>query len=279
MSASIASLHKVLRDETRRKIILLLHEKGSLSYVDLMKELQITSTGKMNYHLKVLDDLVLKRDDGQYMLSERGTLASRLLLEFPEDNNELQTKKKWWRRFWIVAILLQTVGLSIFLVSYFLGYMDFYHMVLSLFGWTSGIIFLYFFYRMIRPINQREKRKDQSRTIENMFVSGRTTQEINETVVDWIKKEGISIETQREGFVRGRLGIPSGLGLTAPKYFEVFFKPDQDGVTVHIEGWISLFDVSERNFSRSRLAAGGIPRRKGWIVMEHLRKRLKAMSK
>jgi hypothetical protein len=279
MSSGIDSLHRILKDETRRKIILLLREKRSLSYVDLMKELGIANTGKMNYHLKVLDDLVLKREDGQYMLSERSTLASRLLLEFPEDNNELRTNKIWWRRFWVVAIFLQAVWLSIFLALYFLDSIDFYHMVLSLVGFTSGIIFLYFFYRMIRPINQRKSRKDQSRTVENMFVFGRTMQEINEAVMDWIKEEGISIETQRKDFVRGRLGIPSGLGLTAPKYFEIFFKPDQDGVTVHIEGWISLFDVSERNFSRSRLATGGIPRRKGWMVMEHLCKRLKAMSK
>jgi hypothetical protein len=279
MSAGIASLHKVLKDETRRKIIILLSDKGSLSYVDLMKELQITSTGKINYHLKILSNLLTKNEAGQYTLTEKGTLASRLLLEFPEGNNELRTKKIWWRRFWVVAILLQAVWLSIFLALYFLGSIDFYHMALSLVGFTSGIIFLYFFYRMIRPINQRESKKDQSRTVENVLVSGRTMQEINEAVMDWIKEEGISIEAQRDGFVRGRLGIPSGLGLTAPKYFEVFFKPDHDGVTVRIEGWISLFDVSERSFSRTRLAAGGIPRRKGWVVMEHLCKRLKAMSK
>ncbi len=84
MGSGIASLHKVLRDETRRKIILLLQEKGSLSYVDLMKTLGITNTGKMNYHLKILGDLLSKKEDGQYALTEKGTLASRLLLEFPE---------------------------------------------------------------------------------------------------------------------------------------------------------------------------------------------------
>jgi len=84
MGSGIASLHKVLKDETRRKIILLLQEKGSLSYVDLMKALGITNTGKMNYHLKVLGDLLSKKEDGQYALTEKGTLASRLLLEFPE---------------------------------------------------------------------------------------------------------------------------------------------------------------------------------------------------
>jgi hypothetical protein len=84
MGSGIASLHKVLKDETRRRIILLLQEKGSLSYVDLMKALGITNTGKMNYHLKVLGDLLSKKENGQYVLTEKGTLALRLLLEFPE---------------------------------------------------------------------------------------------------------------------------------------------------------------------------------------------------
>jgi DNA-binding transcriptional ArsR family regulator len=39
MGSGITSLHKVLKDETRLRIILLLQEKGSLSYVDLMKAL------------------------------------------------------------------------------------------------------------------------------------------------------------------------------------------------------------------------------------------------
>jgi hypothetical protein len=42
--------------------------------------------------------------------------------------------------------------------------------------------------------------------------------------------------------------------LTAPKYFEVALKPDQSGVMVHTEGWISVFDVSEKSFSKSILA-------------------------
>jgi hypothetical protein len=38
----------------------------------------------MNYHLKVLGDLLQKNEEGRYLLSEKGRLASRLLLEFPD---------------------------------------------------------------------------------------------------------------------------------------------------------------------------------------------------
>lgn len=83
MSSGIASLYRILKDGTRCRIVLLLQERGSLSYVDLMKALEITNTGKMNYHLKVLGELLSKREDGEYVLSKKGLLASRLLLEFP----------------------------------------------------------------------------------------------------------------------------------------------------------------------------------------------------
>lgn len=84
MNSGIDSLHKILKDENRRRIILLLREKGSLSYTDLMKALGITNTGKMNYHLKVLDNLLSKKDNRQYALTEEGMLAFQLLSEFPE---------------------------------------------------------------------------------------------------------------------------------------------------------------------------------------------------
>ncbi|MEM2936348.1 MAG: winged helix-turn-helix domain-containing protein [Candidatus Bathyarchaeia archaeon] len=80
----MGALYKVLKDDTRRRILLLLHERGSLAYTDLMNFLEITNTGKMNYHLKVLGDLISKGEDGKYSLTEKGLLAAQLLLKFPE---------------------------------------------------------------------------------------------------------------------------------------------------------------------------------------------------
>jgi predicted transcriptional regulator len=79
MSSEIESLNKVLADETRRKIVLALTDSGKLSYTEIMKTLYIDSTGTLNYHLKVLSDLLEKTDSGQYKLSEKGKLASRFL--------------------------------------------------------------------------------------------------------------------------------------------------------------------------------------------------------
>ena len=52
MKNGVASLHNILKDETRRKMVLLLNEKGHLSYTDFMRELEISNTGRLNYHLK-----------------------------------------------------------------------------------------------------------------------------------------------------------------------------------------------------------------------------------
>jgi hypothetical protein len=54
MSSGLASLHKILKDETRSKAILLLNEKEAMSYTDLMDELGIVSTGLLNYHLNLI---------------------------------------------------------------------------------------------------------------------------------------------------------------------------------------------------------------------------------
>jgi hypothetical protein len=44
----------------------------------------VTNTGRLNYHLKVLGDLVSKDNEGRYRLTERGQLAVNLLETFPE---------------------------------------------------------------------------------------------------------------------------------------------------------------------------------------------------
>jgi hypothetical protein len=117
-------------------------------------------------------------------------------------------KRKWWRRFWIAAILLQSAGLTVVLALHFLGYMDFAAMVRGLFAFVSGIVFTYFFYRMIQPTSQRNAQKNQTRTVENIFVPGRKLQEVREEVLRWIKDEGISIEVERD--VWSEIGRASG---------------------------------------------------------------------
>jgi hypothetical protein len=115
------------------------------------------------------------------------------------------------------------------------------------------------------------------RTIKDVLVIGRTLQDVKAEVLRWMTEWDISKVEERDGFVRGRMGIPGGLGLTAPKYFEVTCRPQENGVLVHTEGWIGVYGMSESSFSKSAFI-GGIPRRKGWKTIEQLWNRLKAMS-
>lgn len=48
----------------RRRIIRLLAEKGALKYSEKMRELGFTSTGRLNYHLKVMKELLEKDELG-----------------------------------------------------------------------------------------------------------------------------------------------------------------------------------------------------------------------
>ena len=84
MEVDWASLHKILSDTTRRSILELLAEKESLTYTDMMTLLQITNTGRLNYHLKVLGSLISKDEGGRYRLTEQGRQAASLLSTFPE---------------------------------------------------------------------------------------------------------------------------------------------------------------------------------------------------
>ena len=84
MELDWASLHKILSDTTRRSILELLAEREALSYTEIMTLLQVTNTGRLNYHLKVLGGLLSKDEGGRYHLTEQGRQAANLLRTFPE---------------------------------------------------------------------------------------------------------------------------------------------------------------------------------------------------
>ena len=84
MTVDFKSLNNVLKHPMRRSIVLALSERESVSYVDLMNLVGARSTGKFNYHLKVLGDLIAKDQGGKYVLTEKGRLTVQFLEKFPE---------------------------------------------------------------------------------------------------------------------------------------------------------------------------------------------------
>lgn len=159
MSNGLASLHKILKDETRRKIVSLIDEKDAISYTDLMSTLGFLTTGLLNYHLKILGDLVSKNETGQYVLTEKGKLASRLLKEFP-DGKALYpgAKPKWWRRFWIeISIALAVISGSL-IALFFLGYIDSTALYRGLTTAVLSVGFAYMLQHLLKDVISKKKK-------------------------------------------------------------------------------------------------------------------------
>ena len=112
-----SSLNKILSDTTRKNILELLKEKDAISYTEIMSILRVTNTGRLNYHLKALNGLISKDDQGKYHLTERGQLAVNLLQTFPKKvqaENVLSIKKQSLK---VAAATLLTL-LGAFLIVY-----------------------------------------------------------------------------------------------------------------------------------------------------------------
>jgi hypothetical protein len=78
------SFSKVLKNQIRSKIVLSLSSSKSLTYMDLINAVEVSNTGKFNYHLKLLGDLIKKDSTDRYVLTEKGQLAAQFLQKFPE---------------------------------------------------------------------------------------------------------------------------------------------------------------------------------------------------
>jgi DNA-binding HxlR family transcriptional regulator len=142
MNSGINSLHKILKDETRKKVILLLDQRGSLTYTGLKEELGIVSTGRLNYHLKILSELIMKREDGEYTLTEKGRLASRLLQEFADKQSNYPVEKEYTAKwFYYLASILGMIFVIGYLISYLSGIINLSQLVLSFVIFFSTVTF------------------------------------------------------------------------------------------------------------------------------------------
>ncbi len=70
---------RILRDPTRRRILRLLAEEGPLEYSEILRRLGLKSTGRLNYHLKLLAPYLEKDDHGRYLLNSGGESLYRLM--------------------------------------------------------------------------------------------------------------------------------------------------------------------------------------------------------
>jgi hypothetical protein len=156
MSSGIASLYKILKDETRKRIILLLNEKGTLTHTEMMEALGFSTTGLLNYHLKILGDLLTKNEGGQYSLSEKGKLAAKLLIEYPD--TQLSGKPKWWRTFWIQTAIALPIMVASALALFFSGIIGLERLYQVLISIIFIIGFAYMLQHILRDILSKKKK-------------------------------------------------------------------------------------------------------------------------
>jgi hypothetical protein len=149
MSTAIAGLHKILKDETRRKIIRQLNDKPTQTYTELLSATEAGSTGRLNYHLKILGDLIAKNEDGQYILSEKGKVAMKLIAEFPEGNSQA-AKFRNQKLLLAVVGVGQIIYLAIILAFYFAGQLEPYRLATGISSFAVGTVFLFIIYRVQR---------------------------------------------------------------------------------------------------------------------------------
>jgi predicted transcriptional regulator len=121
MNVDYSSLSDVLKNPIRRRIILALSSGNSVSYVDLMKLAEVTNTGKFNYHLKTLGDLIQKDQNGKYCLTEKGQLAAQFIQRFPDKQPELSSLRMADAALIGFAGVVVTVTNLVFLLGLVLG--------------------------------------------------------------------------------------------------------------------------------------------------------------
>jgi hypothetical protein len=148
MSTDLTNLYKALKDPNRQTIIGILEAKGATSYTELLEASETGSTGLLNYHLKVLGDLVEKNAEGQYVLSEKGKVASSVLHNFPPQA-ELARKRRAQKIYWSLLAVGQIVLLASFVVVYFLGLIDIIRLVQACIACAIFLPMSYFGYKSI----------------------------------------------------------------------------------------------------------------------------------
>lgn len=89
-----SELLKSLQHPMRLQIVTLLGEvPAGYSYTSLLEETGLNSTGKLNYHLKILEDLVEKTERG-YILSEYGKSVLEWLRQLDESTPTLSAHER-----------------------------------------------------------------------------------------------------------------------------------------------------------------------------------------
>ncbi len=140
----LSQIFNLLKHPLRRGILKQL-SNGPKAYSQILKNLNIPESSILNYHLREMDDLLIKKDvNGKYILNEIGEICLQLIVKVKE-NEDIHSFNK-------LQLLVEKLKLTIFLIQiaflplvvilalelYLLNIFDF-GTILEIFG--SGVIF------------------------------------------------------------------------------------------------------------------------------------------
>lgn len=150
-----------LKHPVRRQILVLLEQKGEVSFTDIQNAVGINDTGLLSYHLKELAFLVEQSGRGKYRLSEVGQTSMVLFRKVERERQGTSTAVRRELERWIgkIVFLFFIVGVTLLIplsVDIYVSVQNLYTPNLSLeqlvgfyFAGVSGMVFgmtLFVFY-------------------------------------------------------------------------------------------------------------------------------------
>ena len=140
----LSQIFNLLKHPLRRGILKQL-SKSPQAYSQILKNLNIQESSILNYHLREMDDLLIKKDvNGKYMLNEIGEICLQLVLKVKEKEdihsfNKLQIViENLKSTIFLFQIIFLPLVVILALELYLLNIIDF-GSILGMF--TSGAIF------------------------------------------------------------------------------------------------------------------------------------------
>jgi len=140
----LTQIFNLLKHPLRRAILKQL-SKSPLAYSQILKNLNIQESSILNYHLREMDDLMIKKDvNGKYELNEVGKICLQLVLKVKEKEdihrfNKLQLVVVYLKSaIYCIQITFSVLVIILVLELYLLNIIDF-SSILGIFA--SGAVF------------------------------------------------------------------------------------------------------------------------------------------
>jgi hypothetical protein len=111
----------------------------------------------MNYHLRVLDDLLSTNEKGQYSLTEKGVFAYASSNSFQNKKRLLRINTPWQQ--WIAPTIVSTLYLLGVFFLYYRGILDVEVALLNLISLVLATCALFYFSRVNDNLNLDKVKK------------------------------------------------------------------------------------------------------------------------